>query len=323
MPILKAKITSKISEENIRRNYLAIKSYFANLNLNEKKRFIGAMSDTLEFVVVSTKHLTEAFQLFDSQNTRGKSLAPHDLLKAFHLREMRSHPHEMKHTVEKWEKTKPKDIHKLFQDYLFPIKCWVDREKGHSFTSSDIDEYKGVNFDSHYHYAMRTVKGMPVFQIDQPFVAGRNFFEYVDHYINLLADVNEATSKSELNLFLNGTGVGFSYARQLFICAVLYYCDRFRRFDDRIIKYMYAWAFMVRLRMQKLGFDTVKNYAVGKDENLTSMPMFYLLRKCMNEFDILKNRIPMLPEEDIRYSSKINKDPVLNCVRRTLEYREE
>ena len=36
------------------------------------------------------ERLAEAFQLFDSQNNRGKSLEPHDLLKAYHLRQQDS-----------------------------------------------------------------------------------------------------------------------------------------------------------------------------------------------------------------------------------------
>jgi uncharacterized protein with ParB-like and HNH nuclease domain len=105
LPILDVKIASKTSEENIQRNCLVIKAFFADKSINEKGRYIEAMTNVLEFVIVSTTQLAEAFQLFDSQNTRGKALAPHDLLKAFHLREMRDHPNEMKHTVEKWERT--------------------------------------------------------------------------------------------------------------------------------------------------------------------------------------------------------------------------
>lgn len=302
-PILNAKITSKTAEENIQRNYLAIKAFFSDKNISEKKRYIEAMTNILEFVIVSTTQLAEAFQLFDSQNTRGRALYPHDLLKAFHLREMRDHPNEMKHTVEKWERTDPKDIRLLFQDYLFPIKHWIEKDNGHRFTSADIDEFKGVSFDLQYYYAMRTVKGMPIFQIDQPFVSGKSFFEYVEHYLNLLSDVKAAVTKNDINLFLDGAGVGFSYAKQLFYCAVLYNCDRFRNFDDRIIKRLYVWAFMVRLQMQKLGFDSVKNYAIGeKVGDRETIPMFYLLQKCMKESDVLKIVVPMLSQEEIRYS---------------------
>lgn len=305
--MLNVKITSKTSEENIQRNFLAIKSYFTNKSIDEKRCYIEAMTNVLEFVVVSTIRLAEAFQLFDSQNTRGKALAPHDLLKAFHLREMCNYPNEMKHTVEKWERTDPKDIYLLFQDYLFPIKHWIEKDKGHRFTSADIDEFKGISYDSQYYFAIRTVKGMPIFQIDQPFVSGKSFFEYVEHYLNLLSDVKAVVSMDDIDLFLDGAGVGFSYAKQLFYCAVLYYCDRFRNFDHRIIKRLYAWAFMVRLQMQKLGFDSVKNYATGeKVGDRETIPMFYLLQKCMKESDVLKIIFPMLPQEEIHYSPKNN-----------------
>ncbi|MNW33013.1 hypothetical protein D3C74_99670 [compost metagenome] len=320
VPMLETKLSSKVSEENIRRNFLAIRTYFAEKSSTEKKRFIEAVSSVLEFVVVATKSLPEAFQLFDSQNTRGRALDPHDLLKAFHLREMRDHPNEMKHTVDKWERTDPKEIHILFQDYLFPIKHWIEKDKGHRFTSADIDEFKGVSFDLQYYYAMRTVKGMPIFQIDQTFVSGKNFFEYVEHYLNLLSDVKSAVSKAELDLFLSGTGVGFSYAKQLFYCVVLYYCDRFRNFDDRIIKRLYAWAVMVRLQMQKLGFDTVQNYAIGeKVGDKETIPIFYLLQKCMKESDVLRIMIPMLSLEEIRYSpSNDDKNLLLSKVQRIM-----
>ena len=43
-----------------------------------------------EFVVVELNSISEAFQFFDSQNARGKDLEAHDLLKAYHLREIRS-----------------------------------------------------------------------------------------------------------------------------------------------------------------------------------------------------------------------------------------
>ena len=318
-PILKTEIKSRVSEENIMRNFLTIKEHCAYLKPDMRKCYLEAMANILEFVVISTNHLAEAFQLFDSQNTRGKALAPHDLLKAYHLREMRNHPNEMKHTVEKWERTNPKEINVLFQDYLFPIKCWVDRSKGHKFTTIDIDEYKGVAFDLQYYYAMRAVKGMPVYQIDQPFVSGKNFFEFVDHYLNLLSDVKVAVRNPELGLHLDRDGVGFSYAQQLFFCAVFYYCDRFRNFDERVIRRLYSWAFMIRLKMQKLGFDTVRNYAIGEDENIVNIPMFYYLHKCMNEQDILQHRVPMLAEDEMNYANDVDRLAIINSIQRTKE----
>ena len=60
-----------------------------------------------QVVKVVLYDVSEAFQFFDSQNARGVDLAPHDLLKAFHLREMQNNVSEKKQTkiVETWENT--------------------------------------------------------------------------------------------------------------------------------------------------------------------------------------------------------------------------
>jgi hypothetical protein len=64
---------------------------------------------------------------------------------------------------------------------------------------------------------------------------------------------------------------------------------------------------MVRLQMQKLGFDSVKNYAIGEIVgDRETIPMFYLIQKCMKEADVSKIIIPMLPQDEIRYSPKNN-----------------
>lgn len=57
-----------------------IREWFSLKNKDDKKNFIRAFDEILEVVVISVEKVSEAFQLFDSQNTRGKSLDPHDLL---------------------------------------------------------------------------------------------------------------------------------------------------------------------------------------------------------------------------------------------------
>ena len=61
------------------------KSVEHNLDMKSLRIFI---EQQCELIVVITNDLSEAFQFFDSQNARGKALYPHDLLKAYHLREM-------------------------------------------------------------------------------------------------------------------------------------------------------------------------------------------------------------------------------------------
>ena len=87
--------------------------------MRPKEAFNSALGNTLEVVVLTVNELSEAFQLFDSQNTRGRELDPHDLLKAYHLREIHDED-DMKCAVLKWESKEPKAIHELFNNYLFP-----------------------------------------------------------------------------------------------------------------------------------------------------------------------------------------------------------
>ena len=193
-------------------------------------------------VVICVKRTQEAFQLFDSQNTRGKELDPHDLLKAYHLREMRDDRYEMEHAVIKWEAKDTQQIRELFDLYLFPIWNWSRCIKSRPFTAREIDTYKGIGENSTYTYARRVGKSMPYFQITEPFIAGNDFFEMVDHYILLLQDVkNEIMTNKSFNnikkiLIEKHDSVGFGYSVNLFYCVLLCYYDRFHNFDEMVVK---------------------------------------------------------------------------------------
>ena len=153
------------------RNYSTVGSLFQFSRFSLKKEIKGkyaeAFDNVLEVVVVSVDKVAEAFQLFDSQNTRGKELDPHDLLKAYHLREMKKYPYEMEHAVTKWEAKSTKDIRELFNLYLFPIWNWSRNIKSKPFTAKEIDTYKGITESSSYTYARRAGKAMPYFQITE------------------------------------------------------------------------------------------------------------------------------------------------------------
>ena len=77
---------------NVINNYRTIERHIDNFSEKDKKDEKEALGEYIknhcELIVVITYDLSEAFQFFDSQNARGKELYPHDLLKAYHLREM-------------------------------------------------------------------------------------------------------------------------------------------------------------------------------------------------------------------------------------------
>ncbi len=268
--ILDTEFDNKITQANIHNNYGFIREWFS-LKASSRTPFLLSFANILEVVVVCVKKTSEAFQLFDSQNTRGKELDPHDLLKAYHLREMKKFPYEMEHAVTKWEAKSTKQIRELFDLYLYPIWNWSHRIKSKSFTAKEIDTYKGVSEGSSYTYAKRASKAMPYFQITEPFVAGNDFFEMVEHYLYLLKDLmteidkNEAFQSIKEILNYKSDSAGFKYTKNLFYCALLCYYDKFHNFDEMSVKKLFVWTFMLRADMENLGFDTINKYAVGDD----------------------------------------------------------
>lgn len=281
--ILNKDFTNKVTQGNIHANYMFIREWFSLKSDETKQAFIKALDEILEVVVIPVEKVSEAFQLFDSQNARGKALDPHDLLKAYHLREMKKYPYEMEHAVTKWEAKDTTQIRELFDLYLFPIWNWSRGIKSRSFTAKEIDTYKGIGEASVYTYARRASKAMPYFQITEPFIAGNDFFEMVDHYMYLLRDVkteiatNPTFESIEAILEEKNNSTGFRYTKNLFYCALLCYYDKFHNFDEMSVKKLFTWAFMVRVDMENLGFDSINKYAIGDSSNsryTNAIPMF-------------------------------------------------
>ena len=91
MPFLQEKIPdNQLYAQNILSNYALFSRRIEKYKGEEKERLLEYIKTNCELIVVITENLSEAFQFFDSQNARGKKLYPHDLLKAYHLREMRN-----------------------------------------------------------------------------------------------------------------------------------------------------------------------------------------------------------------------------------------
>lgn len=307
--ILHRRFTNKISQSNIHINYGFIREWFSLKKNNVAEMFLDAFEEILEVVVIQVEKVSEAFQLFDSQNTRGKALDPHDLLKAYHLREMKEYPYEMEHAVTKWEEKDSSDIRELFDLFLFPIWNWSRGNKSRPFTAKEIDTYKGISENSLYSYAKRAGKAMPYFQITEPFIAGNDFFLLVEHYLDLRADIEKEIKKNpdfaEIRELMedksNFYSAGFRYAQNLFYCALLMYYDKFHNFDVMAVKKLFTWSFMLRVDMENLGFDSINKYAIGEDNSrytnkLAVFPKMSLAR-VHTEISNLQVRVSREPDD--------------------------
>ena len=284
--------SDNVSKQNIRDNYMFIRQWFTLQGDAEKNRFLDALKDMSEVIVITVDEESEAFQLFDSQNSRGKALYPHDLLKAYHLRKMNSSLSEMEHAVKKWEDEEPSEIKELFSDYIFPIFNWSKKAKTDTFSDRNIEVFKGADIKESYTYAMRAFKSSPIFQISEPFIAGNDFFEYVGHYIQLLRDIKKELEQngefSAIQEILSDKSSGLKYCKTLFYCVLLSYYDRFHCFDKMAVLRLFTWSFMIRTDMQHLGYDTINKYAIGEynSQYSNNLPVFSLIANARKHADI-------------------------------------
>jgi len=327
---IKKTYESKITQKNIHENYLYIKEWFAGKTEEEKESFRDAMDALLEIVVIYVDDLSEAFQVFDSQNYRGKSLEPHDLLKAFHLREMQlsldrqsKDYAEMETVVRDWEDRSSETVKKLFSQFLFPIYNWCRCNKTTKFTTRKIDVFKGVNEDSPYYYAKYVQHAMPNFQLTEPIVAGQFFFKMVSYYLAMLECIkNRVRNREQFPIIadllaedkeiegIDKKSIGYKYACNLFYCALLCYYDRFGNFNEFAIRKIFVWAFMLRIDMDHLGYDSVNKYAVGGENNhryTNHVALFSEIAIARLERDVLKIKISVWRSDDCAENDNWNK----------------
>jgi hypothetical protein len=272
--LLNEKFKHNISKNNIVYNYRIIDKWIKTKfeSKDEKKSdFKNKILNKCEFILFTVFKQDEAFQLFDSQNARGKALEPYDLLKAFHLREM-DFDSESDRTkcVERWETSVDNGTLKpILGNHLFKIRKWSKNEWKYDFTKDDIDEFKGISLHQKQKYpyesAIRMLDGFVEnaqndkflrnlqiaqtfpFQISSPIINGKRFFEYVDFYITLrekLFDYNKEDSiKAEMPEFVkfykeycygyNGCWrSGDEKVRNLYENILLAFIDKFSYVDD-------------------------------------------------------------------------------------------
>jgi uncharacterized protein with ParB-like and HNH nuclease domain len=328
--LLNLSFANNISKANIQSNYKQIERRIADFD--EKSIWFFLEKCTLVEVVLND--ISEAFQFFDSQNARGKDLEPHDLLKAYHLREMNnfSTEEERKKTVEKWENLDTAKLSKLFSQYLFRIRNWSNGHSARYFSKNEVDIFKGVSPDIEENYpfvAMLRIAHFYVeeynrsyhrnidkremvfpFQIDETIINGKRFFEMIEHY-QVMIDNVKSKKMSEKYPLLNtietydgSFRIGDKYIRNLFYCGLIYYLDKFGDKDlSKAIDKVFAWAYSLRLKLQAVGLDSVDNFALNQGHS--QVQLFKRIKETIKPNDILNLRLETLKENKSSKTEKI------------------
>lgn len=267
-PLLRADFKHDISKANIKKNYSYIKNWITKFNAASRIDFKQYILTACQFVVITVTDISEAFQLFDSQNARGKPLDPANLLKAFHLREMEQESDEAKLACAKqWDGVDEKKLNTIIGTFLFRIRKWARGEDAQEFTKNDIDEFKGVslfrNVDLPYlkSYKLLVQSHLFPFQITQMILNGKLFFEYIQHYVNLYEITFNNSNNDADNGFYkfyndncckyNGAQrVGDRYTRALYEALILICQDKFGK-NEIEANYLLLYKYVYRLRLEK------------------------------------------------------------------------
>ena len=269
-------------------------------------------------ITMPQERLSEAFQLFDSQNNRGKSLEPHDLLKAYHLRKQDS---EDERIVEKWEQIvedKELSLKELFDKHLFRMRRWSRGETGLTnkrygsylrFTEDYIDDFKGVDLNQNFPYLelYRHIEKFPL-SITMPIIDGSKFFEYIESAHETIKDhkdfLNERLGFSDepeegeknvaypegmLNIYNSSKG-RYLKCYNLFLNICSLFAERFGKdeLSKEIIETLFIWSYYPRVKSKAIYDATVGKYAAGGSfRQKEAQKLFQLLSHAVTPNDFM------------------------------------
>ena len=310
----KVSFSNRYTLHNVIENIHTIESRKADFD----QQLFDFLLTKCEFVVVRLNSISEAFQFFDSQNARGKDLAAHDLLKAYHLREISTLSQEDSNNIDEWQNKPTSFLREVFLT-LFRAKRWSRGKWGRRFTKDHTDLFKGISLSDgkrYPFYQMEVIAHIfssmynqdPIraidrnhieypFNLDDQIINGGRFFDMIRHYMNLYEHIrlyrkslpDGSRAKDILNLITsyNGSGrTGDGYIRDMFYTLLLYYVDRFGEEElDKVIPQFFIWAYKLRLQLSAVQLASIDNYATAWDS------MFRYVYDAKTPYDIININI--------------------------------
>ena len=312
---------SQLSNDAVVKNFRILSRRINELNDDEQNKYKKYLLEQCTMVQIVTDSEQEAFQFFDSQNTRGKELAPHDLLKSYHLREMDKESEDLKvQIINQWENINTNILKDLFSIYLYPLTQWYMLRDGLNYSSTKIDSFKGIKGNNIYNFSLYhkasnlyveqfnksgnsellASNHLNQFQLTHPLIAGKRFFNYSLHYKELLEKVQNIIIN-----FHNTEGEtipdrrsGDIYIKQLYESVALFFADRFgiESLTKSVLQQLYTWSYSLRLSMYAVYPQTINKYANGVHERVNEgLAMFSVISQ-MSDPEELKLIILEQPE---------------------------
>lgn len=317
--------------------YGDVSCYHAQENLDEWRNLIQLVGQEeaekicrfllencfISCIIMPKDRLAEAFQLFDSQNNRGKSLEPHDLLKAYHLRKQKSDDEKI---VEMWEsfvEDHDLSLRDLFDKHLFRMRRWSRGETGLTkrryrsylrFTEAFIDDFKGVDLEQQYPYLelYRQLDSLPdgnvPMSLTMPIIDGEKFFKYIENahkviteHRNLLEDLLSLREEKDnvedkldlpdgMRKLFNSSKSRYLRCQNLFLNVCILFMERFgeNELTKEVMETLFIWAYYPRVKSKAIYDVTLGNYAAGgRFHQQPAQKLFQLLANATSPNDFL------------------------------------
>ena len=335
LPLLD-QIFNPLSFNSITNNNKILKQKTELLTGDEKEKFKQFILNNCTMVEIIVYKQQDAFNYFDSQNTRGKALEVHDLLKAYHLRHMTGDDGAKKvQIISNWEDKNSDEIKEIFSDFLFPIIRWQRRESGLYYSKKHIDIFKGIDHTSLYNVTkfnkaavtfleksddfacIFSSKNSNKFLLTQDLLSGKHFFDFTAHYLNLYHKIKKFVEAKYDDNTMPRKKRGDKYIVRLFECLIMAFVDRFDfdELSENICAFFYRYVYTLRLAKQAVYLESINKYALGyQDENsglnlfekishMRSPDEIYSVELCdiettINGYDDIKNRLEVKNEQN-------------------------
>ena len=318
--LLSAAVFGELSCYHASENYNEWENLTQLVGENQAKDICNFLLENCSVSVITMpqERLSEAFQLFDSQNNRGKSLEPHDLLKAYHLRKQDSEDEKI---VEKWEQfveDKDLSLKELFDKHLFRMRRWSRGETGLTnkrygsylrFTEDFIDDFKGVDLNQNFPYLelYRHIENLPM-SITMPIIDGSKFFEYIESAHETIKEhkdfLNEELGFSDepegeeknlaypegmLNIYNSSKG-RYLKCHNIFLNICSLFAERFGKdeLSTEIVETLFIWSYYPRVKSKAIYDATVGKYAAGGSfRQKEAQKLFQLLSHAVTPNDFM------------------------------------
>ena len=248
----------------------------------------------IEIVVIVVGELDEAFQLFDTQNTRGKSLEVPDYLKAYHINCMTSDEREKALSYGLFDIWKVEDDTKKIKatlDNLFKIEKWSCCRTGGELTTTNMNHFYGFK-EAKYEYQKHIFSQKDFYEIGRPFKAGEDFFWMIKYFRNLENEIVKefigdetkypklpkypkfleefVKEENEEKKWAEGIGAVASMrpCEVLFLRTAMLYSNRFgydslQENKGKNAQILLAWSSFLRYVYYKLPSSAIENLASG------------------------------------------------------------